>query len=898
MKSLGFVFVLLSVLAALPAEGAKVLIDKEMLFSPDGHLTGHRDIGGEELEALHASLIADYDTFLAVEVAEGDLPAFIDLAGRGGLPYEIRRDFDVLKINGFVFQSSSTGPALPQNLSIASYDGQVGLYLVQFKAPASVEWIQDLRSVGESLAYFPENTFLVRTSPQGAGQLQALAGVQHVSLFQPAYKIPAVLLDIEGPLEVGVRLDGSRDLSSLAQFLEGLTSSPIRIRGDSGVRSATLVLEIQHIIQVAERSEVLWIEPVFSIELSGERQAMVVAGLHDGSRPLDPEDGGPHDGYEEWLLDKGFCTPSAAPYGCIPYWTKVAVFDSGLNTMVCPAANYNPLFGTCSAWSTNHEHPDLNHASNLQSACAGLDPECYGPVLQGFYCSKDSLGDNQCLEDNEYDFGDARVNHGGHGTATASIIASMPTVSPGGQDDDGYFRASGLAPSAQVLVAKLGSLYAGPNAPGMSEYEYEELMVLVNDAGARFSSNSWNFKHLQYWHDPNNPQAEPMLRTGYTGFSAMVDKLVRDSSGESEGPNDPMTIVFSAGNVPSFANPWVTSPGNAKNAISVGATRGWSTAVQGGAAHDECPEVAREISDVCGGEGWHSRRMYIGEDDSGYGLPRFKPDLVVPGSQIAAARAQDDTTEEFYRCFAGTSAAAPAVAAAAILADTWYRHVISDPPLYPSPAMVKAMLVAHAENMEGGTDWLTGNTLPNSPSPAQGWGRVNLGRQENVEIPGLFQDAAPVTVFDEDHETTPTRRFTNAGQYWSVELEAEEADEPIVAVLAYTDAPSEPTASGSLIQNNLTMRIIKPGTIRSGKFYVGNRFATGSWYSQNYRLPVAIEDPHNNVEVIRVPAGQLTSPFTLKVSAQGINAVGVPGLDGGSNNQDFALYVYNAVETQ
>jgi len=262
-----------------------------------------------------------------------------------------------------------------------------------------------------------------------------------------------------------------------------------------------------------------------------------------------------------------------------------------------------------------------------------------------------------------------------------------------------------------------------------------------------------------------------MLGTGYTGFSAMADQLVRDASGETEGFTDPMTIVFSAGNVPGFNNTWVTSPGNAKNVISVGATRGWSTTGPAGAAHDDCPSVDHEIDDICGGEGWSSRRMYIGEDDSGDDLPRFKPDLVAPGSQIAAARAQASTFVDYYTCFRGTSAAAPAVTAAAILADAWYRHVISDPASNPSPAMVKAMLVAHADDMYGGYDHLTSSTIPHSPSPEQGWGRVNLD--------GLLQEDVEVTVYDEDHNSPPTRRFTDAGEYWSVELEADVPKEPI-----------------------------------------------------------------------------------------------------------------------
>lgn len=60
------------------------------------------------------------------------------------------------------------------------------------------------------------------------------------------------------------------------------------------------------------------------------------------------------------------------------------------------------------------------------------------------------------------------------------------------------------------------------------------------------------------------------------------------------------------------------------------------------------------------------------------------------------------------------------------------------------------------------------------------------------------------------------------------------------------------------------------------------------------------EDRHNTVEVIRVPAGELTGSFVVRVKATAVVAKAVPWLDGGgsSPNQDFALYVFNANQVQ
>ena len=69
-----------------------------------------------------------------------------------------------------------------------------------------------------------------------------------------------------------------------------------------------------------------------------------------------------------------------------------------------------------------------------------------------------------------------------------------------------------------------------------------------------------------------------------------------------------------------------------------------------------------------------------------------------------------------------------AVTGAAVLADAWYHHKFlgGEGEVVASPALIKAMLVASADNLVGGEDHFDGSTLGNSPSVALGWGRVNL----------------------------------------------------------------------------------------------------------------------------------------------------------------------------
>jgi hypothetical protein len=171
-------------------------------------------------------------------------------------------------------------------------------------------------------------------------------------------------------------------------------------------------------------------------------------------------------------------------------------------------------------------------------------------------------------------------------------------------------------------------------------------------------------------------------------------------------------------------------------------------------------------------------------------------------------------------------------------------------------------------------------------------GRVNLDTLIPDDSPPT---SPPVVVFDQDHGSAG-RRFTQTGQYWSVQLQVADPGEDIIAVMVFTDAPSEVGAQG-LVMNDLDLRLTKLGIGGAGRTYVGNYFAPGSWYSQNVASQIVKpKDRYNTVEVIRVPAGAVAGSFSLRVTAASIMANAVPGLDGGADNQDFALYVHNATQ--
>jgi hypothetical protein len=378
---------------------------------------------------LGAQVLAEYPFFDLVEVPEADLAGFLDAAKARALSVRVEEGFDLIRINGYEFSSVGEGPSLPPRLTLANYPGPTGLYLVQMIGPNRGEWERALQALGTPILYYADNTYLVRADPKRVGDLQALQFLQHVSAFQPAYKLRADVLEADGPVPVVVQLDGGQDLSGITAILSSLTGQPVDYEPSGPIRNAALTLTTDDAITLAFLPEVIWIERVWPGEPSDERQALVVAGQHNGFQPLNPTT------YTNWLLAKGFCTPGSSPPGCWSYDTRVAVYDSSFDIHVCSTDG-----SACPGGTT---HPDMGSRES-RFFCATTEP---------FVCPEYSLSSNCCYNGSSYVNTDACA----HGTAVASVIAGDTSTgrTQAGLDQEGFYLGTGVAPSAQLVSFRI-----------------------------------------------------------------------------------------------------------------------------------------------------------------------------------------------------------------------------------------------------------------------------------------------------------------------------------------------------------------------------------------------------------------------------------------------------------
>jgi hypothetical protein len=420
---------------------------------------------------------------------------------------------------------------------------------------------------------------------------------------------------------------------------------------------------------------------------------------------------------------------------------------------------------------------------------------------------------------------------GGHGFLNSHIVGGFNSGTGSAVEDaSGFNYGLGIAPWARVgVTAIFGNGNATPTAWENTAY----------GQGARISTNSWGFTNL-FRYDTNAQE---------------FDRIVRDAQSGVSG-NQQLIVVFAAGNDGSGSNT-VSSPGTAKNVITVGASENVrQTGTDGCAIANSGANSANDIIS------FSSR----GPVNSAGGDGRVKPDIVAPGTHIEAGVPQSNydgssvcnqffpAGQTLYGWSSGTSHSTPAVAGGAALV---YQYFLNSGLAAPSPAMTKAFLTNSAAYMNG-----TG-AGGNLPSNSQGLGRMDLGR--------AF-DGIQRAIVDQ------TQIFGSTGQTFQVTGSVATTSQPFRVTLAWSDAPGPTTGSPAV--NNLDLEVSINGQTYRGNVFSGANSTTGG-----------TADPRNNLESVFLPAGTSGS-FTITVRATNIAGDGVPG-NSDTTDQDFALVVYN-----
>ncbi|MER9353628.1 S8 family serine peptidase [Mesorhizobium sp. M0514] len=327
--------------------------------------------------------------------------------------------------------------------------------------------------------------------------------------------------------------------------------------------------------------------------------------------------------------------------------------------------------------------------------------------------------------------------------------------------------------------------------------DLKTLFAWAYQQGARVHSNSWG---------GGDPGA-------YDDQCQQLDQFVWD--------HPDFCILFAAGNDGSDRNGdgvvdpgSVTSPGTAKNCITVGASennRPGSPGTYGKywpADYPSPPLHNDPLADNPNEMAAFSSRGPTADN-------RIKPDVVAPGTYILSTRSRVVASNQWgygrfgssslYMLDSGTSMATPLTAGAVGLIREYLRKKANI--TSPSAALLKATLIAGAVSLNG----------TQRPNNDEGHGRVNLDAVLTPRPPlrNLFYEGAGLTTGNQ------LERILTLGP----------ASGPLRLVLAYSDFP------GPRLVNNLNVILTGP----DGVNHLGNAAAGATQF-----------DAANNVEVIDI----------------------------------------------
>ncbi len=410
----------------------------------------------------------------------------------------------------------------------------------------------------------------------------------------------------------------------------------------------------------------------------------------------------------------------------------------------------------------------------------------------------------------------------GHGTHVAGIAAG--NGASGDTDPQGFLLGLGVAPAAQV-----GSV--------LSNGTVQQMITTSSQNGADVMNNSYAL---------DGPT--------YSSSSRTFDLGVREADSGTAGTT-PLVVVFSAGNSgPSTG----TVTKSMKNAILVGNQLNFR------------PSELSSPDDIRGIRNSSSR----GPAADG----RILPTVVSPGTDIISTYSTvgwrsgpytdtGGTLHAVHAPMTGTSMASPHVAGLSALLIDWWRKTRSG--RTPSPALVKAILVATTESAQGGPGLAGG--LGAEPNNNVGWGRVSL---ENALLQAPASDRGPKIFVDQRHA------FTATGQEYIIRVAVADDTRPLRVALTWTDAAGAVGANPALV-NDLDLEVL---SVSTADLFRGNVFAGG------FSTTGGGSDNINNTEVVVIqnPAGV----YEITVVAANLMASARPDI--ATPWQDFALVIDNA----
>ena len=745
----------------------------------------------------HARLIERYDAFVVVEASGGEARALARKYPTEDITAQYRLQLAGRQINTLTAQGAAAGagalataaraPAPAKPWRADALRPGPHHYIVQFVGPIKRQWLTELRATGAKLREpYGGFGYVVRATDGQVAKISALRSVLWVG-HRPHEDRLAEGLGAMGA--TSANLPRRRALPGVYRVEIYDAADMSRIAG-AARRLGFKVLSTSPSARVLS----LQTESAASARAKQLRELSAVHGVRFVRERVLPR---PANNIATTIMANAYAALSAGGLKLDGAGEIVAVCDTGLDTGD-PATI----------------HPDF--AGRIVA-------------IRSYPITADwkSLIKNPGANDGPADL------DSGHGTHVTGSVLGDGTASAGGPA-----RIRGHAHKAKlVFQAVEQEMKWKPNAPAKLRAERYVLSGIPNDLGplfqyaydqgARIHSNSWGGGDPGAYDDQCRQFDDFAWHRKDFCFVIAAGNDGTDNDGD--GKINPMSV---------------TSPGTAKNCVTIGA----------------CENRRPEFDSQKYGDWWandYPVAPFANDsmaDDPAEVVPfssrgpckdgRVKPDVVAPGTFILSTRSTQIAPNNFawaayppnkkYFFMGGTSMATPLTAGAMALVREFLRtrQGIAN----PSAALMKALVIAGALRLPGTAP--AGTLLDN----AQGFGRVNLDRSFK-QVVAAIEGGKLAT----GHSAALTIAVPAAGKTLRI-------------ALAYTDFP------GDTLINNLNLIATDP----AGQGFVGNRSSSGG--------DTLALDTTNNVEVIEVESAK-RGAWTVSVIASNVP----------SGSQDFAV---------
>ena len=414
----------------------------------------------------------------------------------------------------------------------------------------------------------------------------------------------------------------------------------------------------------------------------------------------------------------------------------------------------------------------------------------------------------------------------GHGTHVAGSV--------GGDGNSSNGKVKGGAPMAQQIPQSMWS----PMLDNLSvPSKLKDMFAKAYTSGARVHTNSWG---------------SAAAFGVYDSMAQQVDEFIYS--------NPEMLILFAAGNNGEDADRdgridgnSVSTPGTAKNALTVGASK--NLVANGGIQ-------AKLIELRAGKEKWSAEPIAsskLSENERGLAAfssrgptldGRLKPEVVAPGTNILSTRSQHPKADPLWGAYndryvwsGGTSMSTPLVAGAAAVVR---EYLVKDRKIAsPSAALLKAVLMHTAEDLFPGQFGAVGASrgqelLTARPNMDEGYGRVDVQNATSLATSLLVDERVGLGPGEKHMYPVTLSKSTS-----------------LSATLAYSDAPGAAAASKALV-NDLDLAIVEAS---------GRRHELSDRINNNEHLAVSLPAGTYQIEVRGVNVPISKQAYALIVSA-------------------------------